>query len=57
MTATGSAPARRPLVLAAASFTLSFAAWGLVGGLAPTFAALHHLTASETALLVAVLLG
>src|SRR5690606_41539096 len=36
------------------SFTLSFAAWGLVGGLAPAFAALHSLTASRTALLVAV---
>jgi MFS transporter, NNP family, nitrate/nitrite transporter len=42
------------LVLATISFTLSFAAWGLIGGLAPTFTALYSLTASETALLVAV---
>jgi NNP family nitrate/nitrite transporter-like MFS transporter len=44
----------RALVLATISFTLSFAAWGLIGGLAPTFTALYSLTASETALLVAV---
>src|SRR5215467_7491191 len=44
----------RPLVLATASFALSFAAWGLVGGLAPVFAILYSLTASQTALLVAV---
>ena len=48
-----------PLVLATISFALSFAAWGLVGGLAPTFAELYALSASQTALLVAipVLLG
>jgi nitrate/nitrite transporter NarK len=44
----------RALVLATISFTLSFAAWGLVGGLAPVFAELYNLTASQTALLVAV---
>ena len=32
----------------------SFAAWGLVGGLAPVFTELYGLTASQTALLVAV---
>jgi MFS transporter, NNP family, nitrate/nitrite transporter len=42
------------LVLATLSFALSFAAWGLVGGLASIFAGLYQLTASETALLVAV---
>ena len=46
--------ARRPLVLATISFTLSFAAWGLIGGLASIFAELYGLTASQTALLVAV---
>src|SRR5262245_53839853 len=46
--------ALQALVLATVSFALSFAAWGLVGGLAPTFANLYHLTASQTALLVAV---
>ena len=44
----------RALLLATISFTLSFAAWGLVGGLASVFAALYRLTASQTALLVAV---
>jgi nitrate/nitrite transporter NarK len=47
------------LALATISFLLCFAAWGLVGGLASTFSSLYHLTASQTALLVAipVLLG
>ena len=44
----------RPLVLATVSFMLAFAAWGLIGGLASTFASLYELTASQTALLVAV---
>src|SRR4026209_1610549 len=49
----------RALALATISFTVSFAAWGLVGGLASVFAGLYRLTASQTALLVAipVLLG
>ena len=42
------------LAFATISFTLSFAAWGLVGGLASVFAELYGLTASQTALLVAV---
>jgi nitrate/nitrite transporter NarK len=44
----------RALALATISFTLSFAAWGLMGGLASVFTALYGLTASQTALLVAV---
>jgi NNP family nitrate/nitrite transporter-like MFS transporter len=44
----------RALTLATISFTLSFAAWGLIGGLAPIFAGLYGLTAFETAFLVAV---
>jgi NNP family nitrate/nitrite transporter-like MFS transporter len=44
----------RALVLATISFTLSFAAWGLIGGLASVFTGLYRLTASQTALLVAV---
>ena len=44
----------RALVLATISFALSFAAWGLVGGLASVFTGLYRLTASQTALLVAV---
>jgi nitrate/nitrite transporter NarK len=51
--ASATSPAR-PLALATISFALSFAAWGLVGGLAPVFKALYALTASQTALLVAV---
>ena len=42
------------LLLATISFMLSFAAWGLIGGLASVFTGLYNLTASETALLVAV---
>src|SRR5688572_30094729 len=42
------------LILATLSFAISFAAWGLIGGLAPVFTDLYHLTASQTALLVAV---
>jgi nitrate/nitrite transporter NarK len=47
------------LVLATVSFLVCFAAWGLIGGLASTFAGLYKLSASQTALLVAipVLLG
>jgi nitrate/nitrite transporter NarK len=48
------ASSSRPLVLATVSFALSFAAWGLVGGLASVFTTLYSLTASQTALLVAV---
>ncbi|MDQ3169854.1 MAG: MFS transporter [Acidobacteriota bacterium] len=44
----------RALLLATLSFFVSFAAWGLVGGLAPVFSELYSLSASETALLVAV---
>jgi len=42
------------LLLATISFMLSFAAWGLIGGLASVFTGLYNLTASQTALLVAV---
>ena len=42
------------VVLATISFAVSFAAWGLIGGLAPIFAARYGLNASQTALLVAV---
>jgi nitrate/nitrite transporter NarK len=41
-------------VLATIAFTLSFAAWGLIGGLAAVFTELYRLTGSQTALLVAV---
>src|SRR5690348_13515089 len=45
---------RRHVALGTISFTVCFAAWGLVGAFAPRFRELFHLTASETALLVAV---
>jgi NNP family nitrate/nitrite transporter-like MFS transporter len=56
---TESGDGSRALLLATISFTLSFAAWGLIGGLASVFAELYRLSASQTALLVAipVLLG
>ena len=44
----------RALALATVSFGISFAAWGLIGGLAPVFTQLYNLSASQTALLVAV---
>ena len=44
----------RALILATVSFGVSFAAWGLVSGLAPVFSDLYTLSASQTALLVAV---
>jgi nitrate/nitrite transporter NarK len=44
----------RALSLATLSFALSFAAWGLIGGLASVFSGLYALTASQTAFLVAV---
>src|SRR6188472_1218843 len=50
----GTASPARALVLATISFAVSFAAWCLVGGLASVFSGLYHLTASQTALLVAV---
>jgi MFS transporter, NNP family, nitrate/nitrite transporter len=47
-------PETRALILATVSFVLCFAAWGLIAGLAPLFAELYGLSASQTALLVAV---
>ena len=46
--------AKLPLVLATISFALCFAAWGLIGGLATVFSGLYSLSASQTALLIAV---
>src|SRR5258706_8805447 len=47
------------LALGTLSFTLCFAAWGLISAFAPRFREAFHLTATQTALLVAapVLLG
>lgn len=52
---TGSSPASsRQLLLATLSFAVSFAAWGLVSAFAPTFREMFALSATQTALLVAV---
>ena len=48
------ASSARALILATISFAISFAAWGLIGGLAPVFSVGYSLNASQTALLVAV---
>src|ERR1043166_6521672 len=45
---------RRHVALGTVSFTVCFAAWGLIGAFAPRFREAFHLTASETALLVSV---
>src|SRR5579872_7322654 len=52
-------PNRRHVALGTISFTVCFAAWGLIAAFAPRFREAYHLTASQTALLVAipVLLG
>ena len=47
-------PNRRHVALGTISFTVCFAAWGLIGAFAPRFREALHLTPSETALLVAV---
>src|SRR5947209_9461088 len=45
---------RPHIALGTISFTVCFAAWGLIGAFAPRFRETFHLTASETAFLVAV---
>jgi NNP family nitrate/nitrite transporter-like MFS transporter len=47
-------PNRRHIALGTISFTVCFAAWGLIGAFAPRFRELFHLSASQTAFLVAV---
>jgi hypothetical protein len=42
-----SASSTSALIPATISFTLSFAAWGLVGGLASVFTGLYRLTSSQ----------
>ncbi len=48
------APQSRHLLLGTVSFTVCFAAWGLVSAFAPHFRQLLHLSATQTAFLVAV---
>src|ERR1700732_4497135 len=52
-----SSPTSRPnlqLTLGAISFAICFAAWGLISAFAPRFREAFHLTATQTAFLVAV---
>lgn len=51
--------AARALFLSTTAFAVSFAVWGLLGALAPTFAAAYQLSAKEKSLMIAipVLLG
>src|SRR5499427_6867730 len=44
----------RHLLLGTVSFTVCFAAWGLISAFAPRFRQKFHLSATQTALLVAV---
>src|ERR1043165_5654828 len=45
---------RRHVALGTISFTVCFAAWGLIGAFAPRFRETFHLDANQTAFLVAV---
>jgi NNP family nitrate/nitrite transporter-like MFS transporter len=51
--------AARALFLSTSAFAVSFAVWGLIGALAPTFAQTYHLSAKAKSLMIAipVLLG
>src|SRR5215471_4771978 len=44
----------RHLLLGALSFTVCFAAWGLISAFAPHFRQVFHLSATQTSFLVAV---
>src|SRR5512135_926489 len=45
---------KRHLILGTVSFTVCFAAWGLISAFAPGFRQKFHLSATQTAFLVAV---
>lgn len=47
-------PQNRHLLLGTVSFTVCFAAWGMISAFAPHFRQLLHMSATQTALLVAV---
>src|ERR1017187_7536628 len=47
-------PQNKHLLLGTVSFTVCFAAWGLISAFAPRFRQLFHLSATQTAFLVAV---
>ena len=52
--ASGTPSSRLQLALGTASFAICFAAWGLISAFAPRFRETFHLTATQTAFLVAV---
>lgn len=54
MTASAQTSSTRHLVLGTISFTVCFAGWGLISAFAPYFRQLLHLSATQTAFLVAV---
>ncbi len=54
MTASEPTSPTRHLVLGTISFTVCFAAWGLISAFAPRFRQMLHLSATQTAFLVAV---
>src|SRR5690348_10204851 len=47
-------PRRKSLALGTVSFVVCFAAWGLISAFSPRFRELFHLSATQTAFLVAV---
>src|SRR6516225_2880018 len=47
-------PQKRHLLLGTISFTVCFAAWGLISAFAPSFRQRFHLSATQTAFLIAV---
>ena len=54
MTDTYKPGAKRALFLSTTSFAVSFAVWGLLAALAPTFTQLYNLSATEKSLMIAV---
>jgi NNP family nitrate/nitrite transporter-like MFS transporter len=54
MTSEKNAKASVQLSLGTLSFVVCFAAWGLISSFAPQFRQMFHLTATQTAFLVAV---
>jgi NNP family nitrate/nitrite transporter-like MFS transporter len=54
MTETFRPGAKRALFLSTSAFAVSFAVWGLLAALAPTFTQLYNLSATEKSLMIAV---
>jgi NNP family nitrate/nitrite transporter-like MFS transporter len=54
MTDTFRPGARRALLLSTTAFAVSFAVWGLIAALAPTFTQLYNLSATQKSIMIAV---